>query len=199
MRERTETTETMQTNPFPIRSVLLALLLAVTTTTLFADTRLREGDKILIRLGGVPSEEITAVSGEYEIDGQGYVNLPHIGRIKADGKTQAELQSTVEAQYKSAQIYTNPSIMINVPSQARFVNVGGAVRQSGRIPFTTDLTVLSAITAAGGFNEFADQRKVKLIRGDTVIQVDCKDVRENPEKDVTLKPGDSIEVPQSFF
>lgn len=199
MRERTETTETMQTNPFPIRSVLLALLLAVTTTTLFADTRLREGDKILIRLGGVPSEEITAVSGEYEIDGQGYVNLPHIGRIKADGKTQAELQSTVEAQYKSAQIYTNPSIMINVPSQARFVNVGGAVRQSGRIPFTTDLTVLSAITAAGGFNEFADQRKVNLIRGDTVIQVDCKDVRENPEKDVTLKPGDSIEVPQSFF
>lgn len=199
MRERTETTETMQTNPFPIRSVLLALLLAVTTTTLFADTRLREGDKILIRLGGVPSEEITAVSGEYEIDGQGYVNLPHIGRIKADGKTQAELQSTVEAQYKSAQIYTNPSIMINVPSQARFVNVGGAVRQSGRIPFTTDLTVLSAITAAGGFNEFADQRKVKLIRGDTVIQVDCKDVRKNPEKDVPLKPGDSIEVPQSFF
>jgi len=182
-----------------LKPLFFTFALFLCTGIALADTRLREGDKIFIRLGGVPSDEIAAVSGEYEIDGQGYVNLPHIGRVMANGKTQAQLQSAIESKYKGDQIYTNPSITINVPTEARFVNVGGSVRAPSRIPFTADLTVLSAITAAGGFNEFADQGKVRLLREGNVITVNCKDVRKNPEKDVELKPGDSIEVPQSFF
>ena len=43
--------------------------------------------------------------------------------------------------------------------QARFVNVGGAVRAPARVPFTEDMTLLAAINAAGGFNDFADQKR----------------------------------------
>ena len=163
------------------------------------DARLREGDQMEIRIGGVPPEEIAQIAGTYTIDGQGYVNMPHIGKVRASGASQSELQASIEHSYRSQQIYTNPSITVTVPNLARFVNVGGSVRSPMRVPFTADLTVLGAITGAGGFTDYADQGKVKLLRDGTVTVVNIKDVRRNPEKDLKVKPGDKIEVPQSFF
>ena len=125
---------------------------------------LRPGDPIRLRLGGVPLEEIEQVSGEYQVDGQGFLNLPQLERIRAASLAQAELQSAIETAYRSQQIYTNPTITINVPIEARFVNVGGNVKTPRRVEFTADLTVLGAINAAGGFTEFTDQAKVRLLR-----------------------------------
>ena len=125
---------------------------------------LRPGDPIRLRLGGVPLEEIEQVSGEYQVDGQGFLNLPQLERIRAASLAQAELQSAIETAYRSQQIYTNPTITINVPIEARFVNVGGNVKTPRRVEFTADLTVLGAINAAGGFTEFTDRAKVRLLR-----------------------------------
>ena len=83
--------------------------------------------------------------------------------------------------------------------EARFVNTGGEVKAPQRVPFTPDITVLSAISASGGFTEFADQTKVRLLRDGRVTIVNVKDVRRDPSKDIRLKPGDKIEVPQSFW
>ena len=56
-----------------------------------------------------------------------------------------------------------------------------------------------AISASGGFTEFADQSKVRLLRDGKVTVVNVKEVRKDPSKDIRLKPGDKIEVPQSFW
>jgi polysaccharide export outer membrane protein len=79
------------------------------------------------------------------------------------------------------------------------VNVGGAVRAPSRVPFTEDMTLLTAINAAGGFNDFADQRKVRVMRGSDVRVYDVRQSRRDPSKDIRLQPGDRVEVPQSFF
>ncbi|HET6892255.1 MAG TPA: polysaccharide biosynthesis/export family protein [Pyrinomonadaceae bacterium] len=163
------------------------------------DVLLRSGDQIELRLGGVPSEEMEQVSGRYQVDGQGFLNLPHIGKIRAAGLAQAEVQNAIETVYRGQQIYTNPTITINVPNQARFVNVGGDVKTPRRVEFTTDLTVLGAINAAGGCTEFADQTKVRLLRDGNVTIVNIKEVRKDPARDSRLKPGDTVEVPQSFW
>jgi protein involved in polysaccharide export with SLBB domain len=163
------------------------------------DAVLRPGDTIEIKLGGVPSEEILAVSGPYTIDGEGFLNLPHIGRVRAAASSQSQLQAAIENAYRSQQIYTNPSITLSIPMEARFVNTGGEVKAPQRVPFTPDITVLSAISASGGFTEFADQTKVRLLRDGRVTIVNVKDVRRDPSKDIRLKPGDKIEVPQSFW
>lgn len=172
---------------------------AAVAATQAQDVTLREGDQIIIRLGGVPPEEVQQVSGEYQVDGTGVVNMPHIGRVKAAGLTQAQLQSAIESGYKSQQIYTNPTITVNVPATARFVNVGGDVRTPRRVEFTPDLTVLGAINASGGFTEYANQTQVRLLRDGRVIMINVKEVRRDPSKDLKLRPGDSIEVPQSFW
>jgi len=183
------------------RILVLAVvsLLAPTVCGWAEGVLLRSGDQIEIRLGGVPPEEISQISGQYQVDGEGFVNMPHIGKIRAEGITQSALQGAIENSYRSNQIYTNPTVTVSVASAARFVNVGGDVRGPRRVEFTPDLTILSAINACGGFTEYADQKKVRLLRDGSVSIHNIKDVRTDPTKDILLKPGDSIEVPQSFW
>lgn len=163
------------------------------------DVVLREGDQVEVRLGGVPAEEVSLVSGSFTVDGQGFINLSHIGKVRAAGLTQDQLQAAIESSYKTEQIYTNPTITVSVPTAARFVDVGGDVRSPQRVAFTPDLTLLGAITAAGGFTEYADQSKVRLLRDGSVTMLSIREVRKDPSKDIRLRPGDKIEVPQSFW
>jgi protein involved in polysaccharide export with SLBB domain len=164
-----------------------------------AEAAFRTGDTIELRIGGVPGEEIAVVAGAYTIDGEGFINLPHIGKVRAAGLDQASLQRAVESAYRSQEIYTNPTITVTVPTTLRFVNVSGDVRQPRRVEYTSDLTVMSAISAAGGFTDYADQRKVRVMRGGQVQIIDIRAVRNNPSLDIRLLPGDQIEVPQSFW
>lgn len=181
---------------FGIVAAALAIQLSPASA---ADVAFRVGDTLELRVGGVPAEETSLVTGAYTVDGEGFVNLPHIGKVKASGLTQAQLQRSIEAAYRGGEIYTNPTITITVPTIARFVNVSGDVRAPRRVEYTTDLTVLGAISAAGGFTDYADQRKVRLLRGGEVRMIDVKAVRSNPSLDISLLPGDQIEVPQSFW
>lgn len=180
--------------------IFAVLLFLVAVGGAFAqDAVLRPGDQIEIRLGGVPPEEISQVSGQYQVDGQGFVNMPHIGKVKAANVTQADLQNAIEGAYRSQQIYSNPTITVNVASAARFVNIGGDVKAPQRVPFTPDLTLLGAINAAGGFTEYANQKQVRLLRDGNVTVYNVLEIRKDPSKDPRLKPGDTIEVPQSFW
>jgi len=59
-----------------VRPVLAALMLAGPGVALADDVPLRTGDQVSIRLAGVPSEDISQVSGNYTVDGTGNINLP---------------------------------------------------------------------------------------------------------------------------
>lgn len=168
-------------------------------SAIYRGIKLRSGDLIEVRLGGVPPDETIQVNGVYTVDSAGNVNMPQIGSIRALGLTQQALQRAIEDKYRSSGVYTTPTISVSVPLEARFVNVGGEVRAPQRIPYTTDLTVLSAINAAGGFTEYAAQNKLRLVRGSEAIRVDMKSIRRNPGLDIVLEPGDTIEVMRSFF
>lgn len=182
---------------------LLAFFLLIAASASAQDATLRPGDSVDIRIGGVPQEEVMQVTGQYMVDGEGFVNLPHIGKIRAGGQTSGQVQASIESAYRLAQIYTNPSISITMQtagtSTTRFVNVSGEVKQGGRITYTADMTVLSAISAAGGFSDFADAKNVQLIRGSQRQKVNIRDIRRDPSQDVKLLPGDTIIIPQSLF
>jgi polysaccharide biosynthesis/export protein VpsN len=160
---------------------------------------LRIGDPIELRIGGVPAEEQAQVNNTYTIDAQGSLNLPYINKVKAEGLTPAQLANSIEGTYRANKVYTNPTITILMQPTSRFVNVGGSVRNPSRVPFTEDMTLLTAISAAGGFNDFADQKRVRLLRGNDAKIYDVRQFRRDPSLDVKLRPGDRVEVPQSFF
>lgn len=176
-----------------------ALFVLGNLTLLAQDAALRSGDTIEVRLGGVPTNDVSQISGPYVIDNQGFVNLSYINKVSIGGKTAAQAADIIEAAYKNAQIFTNPTITISTQGTGRFVNVGGEVKAPGRIVFTPDLTLMSAINAAGGVTEFGNPRKVRLSRGKEVMVVDTKKILQDPSLDIPVKPGDQIFVEQSFF
>jgi polysaccharide export outer membrane protein len=181
------------------RPFLTLLFLFALASAVFGQATLRVGDPIDIKIGGVPNEEQTQVNNTYTIDTSGAVNLPYINKIRAEGLTPAQLARSIEQSYRAGQIYTNPNITILMQPTSRYVNVGGAVRSPARIPFTEDITLLASINAAGGFNDFADQKRVRVLRGNEVKVYDVRQFRRDPSLDVKLQPGDRVEVPQTFF
>lgn len=179
-------------------ALLLAFLGLAFASHAFAQATLRAGDTIELRLSGVPADEIQQFNAPYTIDDSGMINLPYIGSIKAAGLLANQLQAAVETKLKSEGIYTRPTVTVQTQAGQRFVSVGGSVRGPGRIAYTPDLTLMSAINAAGGLNDFAKQAAF-LTRAGKRTQFDLKKLRKDPSLDPRALPGDQIEVPQSLW
>jgi len=142
---------------------------------------------------GVPD----AATHQVQVDEQGFIVLPYIGRVHAVGAGTAELASLITRTYIEKRIYT--AVDITVAVTERYVYVGGEVARPGRIVWTPDLTVAKAVQAAGGFTLYARESRVSLVRGDKAYDVDVARARRSPEADPRLMPGDSVQVPRSPF
>ncbi|HEY0369058.1 MAG TPA: polysaccharide biosynthesis/export family protein [Chthoniobacterales bacterium] len=181
------------------RIAVVFLVLFAAAVSARAQATLRPGDPLELKIGGVPADEQTQINNTYTVDANGNVNVPYINTVRAAGLAPAQLARSIEETYRSNKIFSNPTITITMQQNARFVNVGGAVRTPQRVPYTEDMTLLAAINGAGGFNDFADQKKVRVLRGNSVQIYDVRQARRDPSKDIRLQPGDRVEVPQSFF
>lgn len=164
------------------------------TTPERTESRLRNGDQLTVRLdvgGSQPPQSIDVV-----IDENGEIALPLVGRIKAAGLTPAGLGEHVQASYVP-RFYVRCTA--TVLATIRFFYIGGEVRSPGRFNWTEDITLLKAINTAGGFTDFSNRRKVEVTRGKIKQVFNAEDIRQNPEKDITIQPGDSLYVPRSIF
>src|SRR5438045_5292982 len=121
----------------------------------YAQATLRIGDPVELKVSGVAAEDQKQVNNTSSVDADGAINLPYIGKVHAEGMTPAQLSRAIEENYRSNKIYTNPNITITMQPTARFVNVGGSVRNPSRVPFTEDMTLLTAINASAAFNDFS--------------------------------------------
>jgi len=185
----------------PIRLVCLAgLLLTALTGSALAQTVLRPGDKVMITISGVPLDEQAQISREYTIDEKGSVNLPFLtSTISAAGRSPSELENAIESAYKGNEIYVSPTITVGSQQGARFVDVSGQVKAPQRVPFTEDLTLMSAISACGGTTPYANERKIQLMRDGKPSVLDLKKIRKDPRGDIQLKPGDKIIIDESWL
>ena len=148
---------------FPrIVGLFVALLMIFSARAVFAQALLRNGDTLELRISGVPAEEVSQFSAPYTVDDNGALNLPYIGSIKVAGMLVNQAQTLIETKLKNGKIFTQPTITLNLAQTARFVNVGGQVRSPQRVPYTPDLTLMSAINAAGGFNDYADKKSGQI-------------------------------------
>jgi len=152
----------------------------------------RPGDTFELRLSGMPAEDALPFAQQFTVGGDGYVNIPLGGLVRAAGLTQSELEGAIEKKLVEQKIFTRPTATINVAAQSRFVTVGGQVRAPQRLPWSADLTLLSAISAVGGPADFAGS-KVKLTRGGKVQTFSRRELDRSPERDPKLFPGDQIE------
>ena len=91
---------------------------------------------------------------------------------------------------------TNPKVRLH----DRFFYVDGQVKQPSRQEYRSDITVLGAIAAAGGFTDFANPKKVQVIRANNQkVTVNCEKAKENPVLDLPIYPNDRVNVPRRFW
>jgi len=164
----------------------------------------------LIRVQVFQEEDINR-QGEVSISQEFTISLPLIGTISLKGKTVRQAEEMIRELYDRDYLVNPQVTVIVIKYSERSVNVLGAVNSAGRIPFPNErgLTILDAISLAGGHSRLADLRKVKLTRNPpngapstTEINVDeimKGDSRAAAALAVPLEKGDVIFVPERIF
>lgn len=155
---------------------------------------LNVGDKIRV-VFDIPVTAGGSPPTEMQIPENGELTL-HLGhKFNFKGKRRDALEQEIRSFYVDKGLYKIINVTIEV--LPRPITVGGEVRIPKDYPHQGQLTVLKAIDMAGGFTEYANKKKVKIIRGGKTIVVDCKKGLQDPAKfDVPVYPGDSINVPK---
>lgn len=124
--------------------------------------------------------------------------MPFIGEVRAAGLKPEILVKTLEARYRGAQIYTNPTFQVVADAgvgglDEAMVHVAGQVGRNGPVKFNRGMTLFQAIAAAGGPSAFGTMKRVKVLRGG---QQRIYDLTELQNMQIPLEPNDTIEVPQ---
>lgn len=108
--------------------------------------------------------EWTAMNGEFTIGASGMISLPLIGDIPAEGRTTNELAETIAKQMaEHVKLRSPPKVALEV-SQYRPFFIVGAVAKPGAYPYQPGLTVLRALSIAGGLPRLADDGFLRLGR-----------------------------------
>jgi protein involved in polysaccharide export with SLBB domain len=191
----TSTTATPKTTALPPvkASRPLSIPVEVRSTRAASVYLIKPGDPVVVHLRGIPQEQEI----EDQVDEMGKINLPFINEMTAAGKSSSELEKEIRSAYIDQQIYKNIMVNVILPSQSYFVR--GEVRQPGRFPLSSGVTMVQAIAAAGGYTEFANSKKVQLLRGNKADYYDARSFETHPEKDVAIEAGDVIVVHRSVF
>ena len=138
-----------------------------------------------------------------QVSAKGYITYPLLGRIKAAGLSVADLEDAI-AKALSKDYIRNPQVKVQVQEFSN-VYVMGSVNSPGPLKFASGMTLVQAVTLAGGFLSAANQRKVHITRLDKgnrkreIINANVKDITNGKKDDILVQSGDTIVVPDSFF
>ena len=159
-------------------------------------TRFHIGDPVAVTFTAFVSDDTGLKDFIGRIQEDGTITLPLIGSVTAVGKTEGELQKDIHDLYVP-KYYQN--LTVTVKGQGTFFYVDGEVAQRGQKEYPGQMTIVGAITAAGGFTDFAKQTKVRLTRGNHTQTINVKKARTDPRYDVPVYPGDHIYVPRRIL
>jgi len=130
----------------------------------------------------------------------GKISLPLLNDVQAAGLTAMDLASVIAERLKK--FIANPQVTVIVTAvNSQRIYILGEVPKAGIVPLLPSMTVLQAISSAGGFSQYANQKGVYVLRTENGQQVkypfNYKEVVKgiNIQQNIVLKPGDTIVVP----
>ncbi|RWL83837.1 MAG: sugar ABC transporter substrate-binding protein [Mesorhizobium sp.] len=147
--------------PARVAGFLLAASLAMPQFAAAGDYQLGPQDKLNIRVAEWQTVDGTfrdwsAINGEYSVGPAGTLSVPFVGDMQAAGKTTAEVASAIGlALQRKLALPDKPEASVEM-AQFRPFYISGEVQNPGQFPFVPDLTVLKAVSIAGGIRRNAD-------------------------------------------
>lgn len=140
-----------------------------------------------------------ALSGSLLVRPDGMISIPLLGDVKAVGKTPAELADEVTVKLKKYIQDPNVTVVVSQINSKKVLLIG-EVAKIGPIEMTPGMTLLEAIATAGGLTQYANSKKIYILRSENgkqrKIPVQYKQaLKGDISFNLTLKAGDTIVVP----
>ena len=181
-------------------STLLTILLLVSEASAQApaqDSSYRIGPNDILSIFVWREPDLTR---DVTVMPDGKITYPLIGEIMAQGLTAIELKKAITDKFQD--FVTAPEVTVIVKeSRSQVVYAIGKLTRPGPIALAPGMTVMQALSAAGGFTEWADTKNILIVRREggkeTQLRFNYKEFTsgEKLEQNILLKPGDTVVVP----
>jgi polysaccharide export outer membrane protein len=141
---------------------------------------------------------------EYQVASDGTVDIPYVHRIDVEGLEPQQVARLVAQKLIEQQILKDPSVVVSVREyNSKRITVLGQVQKPGSFSLSPGMTLVQAISQAGGLSAIANRDRVNLTRKDkqaavtVVLSFDA--ITEGRSPDIPLQAGDQIYVHERIF
>jgi polysaccharide export outer membrane protein len=144
----------------------------------------------------------------YEVSEDGTINFPEIGVVQAAGKTPAQVEQDIQKRLSDGYL-VNPTVSILVKEyKSKTISVLGQVRKPTTIPYAAGMSIVDAISQAGGFTPMARKNAVTVTRANEAnpdtkktrsYTVPVESIASGRAQPFFLRPGDTIFVPERWY
>jgi polysaccharide export outer membrane protein len=141
---------------------------------------------------------------EYQVASDGSVDLPYLHTVQVNGLEPQEIARLLRKLLIEKRILRDPSVIVQVKEyNSRRITLLGQVSKPGTFPFTTGLTLIQALSQAGGLTGIANLDRVNLTRrtgsGSRTVSLSIGSIMEGRAPDIPLQSGDRIFVHERIF
>ncbi|HEY3354969.1 MAG TPA: polysaccharide biosynthesis/export family protein [Polyangia bacterium] len=164
-----------------------------------ADTTMGPGDVFAVRVFNEPD-----LSADYRVDSDGTIDYPLVGRVKVEGKRPAQISAEIAFKLRDGAFLRHPQVSIFVREyNSKTVQILGQVQKPGRYTYYDNMSVVEALSLAGGFTPLAWKDRTILTRTSdgkqATREIKLGEMVNGRERNIILKPGDRINVPERPF
>ena len=135
-------------------------------------------------------------TGPYTVRPDGKITIPLVGDVQASGLTPERLGEQLKQALSDYINSPDVSVSLQAVNSKKFF-ITGEVMRAGEYPLAIPTKVFDALSNAGGFRDFANKKKIIIIRGPERIKFNYQDILKgkNLEQNIFLENGDTVVVP----
>ena len=162
------------------------------------DTTLGSGDIFEVRVFRQKD-----MSGQYAVSSEGTISFPLIGLVEVRGKTAAQVEEDIRRRLADGYL-KHPQVSIFVKEfKSKKVSVFGQVRKPGTLGFSEGMTIVEALSKAGGFTDMARKNAVTVTRnleGQTrKYTLPVEKIGQGRARTFYMRPGDVVFVSRRWW
>lgn len=150
--------------------------------------QLGPGDEIRVTVFG-----LDAATNSYIVGDAGTISMPLLDVVSAEGKTTREFEAEIATRLRDKAILRDPSVSVQVQKYRPFF-ILGQVQRPGQYAYVPGMSVLTAVSIAGGYTFRADTRQASITR-----PAGGRNVQGRAEQQTPVLPGDTVLVYESRF
>ncbi len=139
------------------------------------------------------------LDGEYTVAADGTLTFPLAGQVHVEGMDVAQVGALLRQRLGNGYI-RDPQVIVALKAlNSKKIFVLGQVKTPGRFTFGDNMTVVEAVTVAGGFGPMAERNYTIVTRGSRRIPLPVERIMQGLAPNFPLQPGDIVYVPTSFL